>query len=310
MKKIVILFAFLTISFFAISQNKTESLFNGKDLTNWKMVPNDVPGFEVIDGVLVAKPRNGSNLFTEKWYGNYIFKFEYLLSEVGNSGALIRSDPQNAWGTGVEVQLLAPWTPYRDDLHCTGSMYGLVAVHNRPDETTGIWHEMEIKCDRQNVTISVDGQITTVAKVDTVKGMENKNIEGAVGFQGNHGRDGEFVKFRKVSIVDFDVVPEYVVKGFYEMDARFRKQAHKAAVSIGAPMIEHLTKMLSEKNVIAYTGAKQVLFDITAHTTAPNVAKLEKKNVIKALKKSSKQSDSKIVQDYINWLISMAESKK
>ncbi|MDD4729928.1 MAG: DUF1080 domain-containing protein [Dysgonamonadaceae bacterium] len=310
MKKTIILFAFLTISLLSFSQKETVTLFNRKDLTNWKMVPHDKPGFEVQDGILVAKPQNGSNLFSEKWYGNYIFKFEYLLSEVGNSGALIRSDPENAWGTGVEVQLLAPWTPYRDDLHCTGSMYGLVAVHNRPDETTGIWHEMEIKCDRQNVTISVDGQITTVAKIDTVKGMENKNIEGAVGFQGNHGKKGEFVKFRNISIQDFDTDPEYVAKGFYENDARFRQQAHKSAVSIGAPMIDGLTKMLSQDNVMAKAGAKQVLFDIVAQATAPDVSKLEKKNVIKALKKNLKQSKSKSVSEYLDFLQNIAESKK
>jgi hypothetical protein len=229
---------------------------------------------------------------------------------VGNSGALIRTDPKNAWGTGVEVQLLAPWTPYRDDLHCTGSMYGLVAVHNRPDETTGIWHEMEIKCDRQNVTISVDGQITTTAKIDTVKGMENKNIVGAVGFQGNHGQDGEFVKFRNISIIDFDVEPDYVAKGFYEEDVRFREQAYKAAVSIGAPMIEPLIQMLSEENVMAHAGAKQVLFDIIAKATAPDVDKRDKKNVIKILKQSSsKQTYSKSVSDYLNWLLTMAKSK-
>ena len=309
MKKTVILLVFLTISLLAVTQNKTYQLFNGKNLTNWKMVPNDMPGFDVTDGVLVAQPRNGSNLFTEKWYGNYIFKFEYLLSKVGNSGALIRSDPKNAWDTGVEVQLLAPWTPYRDDLHCTGSMYGLVAVHNRPDETTGIWHEMEIKCDRQNITISVDGQITTTAKIDTVKGMENKNIEGAVGFQGNHGLDGEFVKFRNISIVDFDVEPVYVAKGFYEEDVRFREQAYKAAVSIGAPMIEHLVKMLSEENIMAHAGAKQVLFDIIAKATSPDVNKNDKKTVIKILKQSSSNKNySKSVSEYLDWLLKMAES--
>ena len=90
-----------------------------------------------------------------------------MLSKVGNSGVFIRRNP-SVPGDGFEVQLLAPWTPWRDDLHCTGSMYGHVAVTNRPDETTGLWYKMEIKCDRNIVTVSVNDTVTTVADIDTV----------------------------------------------------------------------------------------------------------------------------------------------
>ncbi len=94
---------------FSQKKQKAVSLFNGKDLSLWEM-SDDEPGFEVKEGVIVTTVQNGSNLFTKKQYGNYILRLEYMLSEVGNSGVLIRSDPANAWATGAEVQLLAPWT--------------------------------------------------------------------------------------------------------------------------------------------------------------------------------------------------------
>lgn len=310
MKKSVILLAFLVVTLASFAQKETTPLFNGKDLTNWKMLPGKVPGFEVSDGELVTTKNNGSDIFTEKWFGNFIFKFEYLLSEVGNSGVLIRSNPEDPWGTGFEVQLLAPWTPYRDDLHCTGSLYGYVPVHNRPDETTGIWHEMEIKCDRKKITVSVDGEITTVADLDTVKNVENKNLKGAIGFQTNHSHKGEFAKFRNVTIRDLDTEPNYVAKGFYDEDIRLRKLAYESAESIGAPMIEYLARMLSEENVMAKAGAKQVLFDITAQATAPNTSKLEKKNIKKALQTNLKQNHPKPTKEYFRWLLSMITSDK
>ncbi len=309
MKKTLIFFTLLGITFLGFTQNPNRftPLFNGKDLTNW-MMPGEVPGFEVSDGIIVAEPPNGSDLFTEKQYANFIFKFEYLLSEVGNSGVLIRSDPEDPWGTGVEVQLLAPWTPYRDDLHCTGSIYGHVAVTNRPDETTGIWHEMEIKCDRKNITISVDGEVTTVADIDTVESMEGKQLAGAIGFQSNHSDEGEFAHFRNVYIRDLDTEPGYVEEGFYEEDARLRELAHKAAESIGAPMIEPLATMLTEENPMAQTGAKQVLFDITAQSTAQDASASERKKVINALQKSLENCSSETAAGYLDWLLELAKS--
>jgi hypothetical protein len=231
---------------------------------------------------------------------------EYLLSEVGNSGVLIRCDPENAWGTGVEVQLLAPWTPWRDDLHCTGSIYGHVAVANRPDETTGIWHSMEIRCDRNTITISVDDAITTKARIDTVKTMEGKLLCGAIGLQVNHASaEGQFAKFRNIQIMELDADPEYVCKGFYETDSLLRSQAYAAAIDLGAIMIEPLSMMMSGEDPVAKSGSKQVLFDIVARATAPRGTEAYKDDVASALKKSARNTPSEITATYLEWLSGM-----
>ena len=76
---------------------------------------------------------------------------------------------------------------------------------------------------------------------------------------------------------------------------------------MGAPIIEHLARMLSEENAIAQSGAKQVLFDIAAQATVPGMENADKKVVIKALKKSSKQRNSQNASEYISWLLDMVK---
>ena len=229
-----------------------------------------------------------------------------MLSDVGNSGVLIRCDPEAPWETGVEVQLLAPWTPWRDDLHCTGSLYGHVEVTNRPDETTGIWHKMEIKCDRKTITVSVDDIITTLANTDTVKTMENKLLCGAIGLQVNHANiEGQYAKFRNIFIRDLDSDSEYITGGFNEKDTLLRSQAHVAAITLGAKMVEPLAIMMSGENPVTKTGSKQVLFDIVARATAPQTTEIYKNDVATALKNSAENISSEITRNYLKWLTGM-----
>lgn len=266
------------------------------------------PGFMVKDGILIGEPRNGSNLFTEAWYGNFILRFEYLLSSVGNSGVLIRSDPANAWQSGVEIQLLAPWTPYRDDLHCTASIYGHVAVTYRPDETTGIWHQMEIRCDRKRIEISVDDRVALTVDTDTVDSMIEKNLQGAIGFQSNHSKAGEFIHLKNIVLKNLDSDPDYVANGFLDEDARVRKQAHDAAVAMGSSMFDHIVRYLAGADVMARAGAKQVLFDITARVTAPGIEPEALAMWRKALTTELRTNSLPWVKDYLIWLLDMSGS--
>lgn len=308
MKNIILGSLFASLLFTSCVEQKNKGftpLFDGTDLHQWTLGPEG--GFEVIDSELYTGSfKEGNDLFTNQWYCNYVLRMEYLLSEVGNSGVLIRCDPKAAWQTGVEVQLLAPWTPTRDDLHCTGSIYGHVAVSNRPDETTGIWHSMEIRCDRNLITISVDDALTTQASIDTIKTMEGKLLCGAIGLQVNHaGKEGQFAKFRNIQIRELDADPDYVCEGFYEMDSLLRSQAYDAATDLGARMIEPLSMMMSGEDPVAKSGSKQVLFDIAARATAPQSTDDYKNNVASALKKSARSTSSEITGNYLEWLSGM-----
>ncbi len=291
----------------AADDTRFAPIFNGIDLSGWV----DRGGFGVEDGILVTRGKEGKDLFSEKTYGNYILRLEFMLSDVGNSGVQIRANPDNAYRGGFEVQLLAPWTPYRDDLHCTASIYGHVAVTNRPDETTGRWYRMEIVCDRKDIAISVNDEVCTHGNMDSVETLKDKNLRGAVGLQFNHAeKEGQWVKFRNLSIRDLDSEPEYVIKGFADTDWRVRQSAHDAAVALGSVMIGPLAAMMSGNDPMAVSGAKQTLFDITAAASAPGTDPDGKNALIAALQAqiNTLQPDtrpSQITRDYLIWLLGM-----
>jgi hypothetical protein len=309
MKKIIqISFLLFLLSTVCLAQNNDGfvSLFNGVDLNNWTL--NKKGGFEIADGELITRSSgNGYDIYLNDWYGNFIFRFEFLLSKTGNSGVFIRSMPAEEYpSAGVEIQLLAPWTPWRDDLHCTGSIYGHVAVSNRPDETPGIWHKMEIKCDRHVITISVDDKVTTMAKTDTVKTMAGVPLYGAIGFQGSHtSKPNQFARFRNIFIRNLDVDPDYVTKGFYEENEQLRKLTVEAAVKLGAVMVQPLANLMSGENPVAKNGAKQALFDLTVKASDPKTSKDRKTEVFDALKKSIKRSSSSDTLIYLKSLSAM-----
>ena len=307
MKKIASVIFFAAILIISVSaQNPNKSLFDGRDLTqHWIM-----PGFSISEGVIITDSPDGAdrNLFTRKQYGNFILRFEYFLSYLGNSGVLLRMDP-NDMSTWVEVQLLAPWTPTRPDLYCTGSVYGHVPVTDRPDETPGVWREMVIKYDRRLITVHVDGKLTTVADTDTVESLKDKPLFGAIGFQSNHSGVGEYAKFRNIYIRDLDLEPEYVITGFYEKDDLVRKQAHQAALSIGPRMIELLAEKMPEDDPVVHRGAKQGLFDIIAGATRPGASQNEKSLTARSLRSSIENCTSESTAEYLKWLLGMVESK-
>jgi hypothetical protein len=307
MKNIIYFISVLSlIALPGLSQDRDDfvSLFNGKDLTSWKL--QKPGGFEVVNGEMITRSSgSGTDIYSEKSYSNFILRLEFLLSEVGNSGVFIRRDP-SITSTGVEVQLLAPWTPYRDDLHCTGSIYGHVAVTNRPDETTGRWYKMEIKCDRNIITVSVNGKIATVADIDTVKTMAGMPFTGFIGFQGNHAeKAGQYAKFRNIFICDLDAEPCYVTKGFSGKTEMMRSQSLIAAVNLGAQMVRPLTDMMTGDDPMVKSGARQALFDIAAKASDPEAPASEKKKVLLAIKKSKKATSSEITANYLKWIAGM-----
>jgi len=312
MKKIVFL-ASLAIFSAAICQAQTKEnclpLFNGKDLTNWNL---QKPGaFEVVNGELITRSSGtGTDIFTSRRYSNFILELEFFLSEVGNSGVFIRQDP-TVPGSGFEVQLLAPWTPWRDDLHCTGSLYGHVAVTDRPDETTGRWYKMEIKCDRNEVAVSVNGKVTTRADIDTVKTMAGKPWSGFIGFQGNHAeKEEQYAKFRNICIRDLDAEPEYVITGFKSENELLRGYAMKSAVDLGAPVVSMLAAGMSDDNPMVQSLSKQALFDIAALASDPDEPASVKNGIKVELTASLNAATNEITKDYLKWLTGMISDGK
>src|SRR5262245_63426508 len=66
-------------------------LFDGKTLDGWKLVGKHGEGYGVKDGVIFCAHSGGGNLFTQKEYSDFIFRFEFKLEDGSNNGVGIRA---------------------------------------------------------------------------------------------------------------------------------------------------------------------------------------------------------------------------
>lgn len=113
------IYSICIILIFSISctSQKTESLFNGKDLSGWHVDvpdmddnPQAINPFIVRDGNLVSLGNPQGHLITDKSYENYKLDVEYRFTgEPGNCGVLVHaSTPRVLYGMfpkSVEVQM-------------------------------------------------------------------------------------------------------------------------------------------------------------------------------------------------------------
>jgi hypothetical protein len=278
-----------------------EPLFNGKDLDGWEKAD----GFVVEDGTILTRGKGAGDLYTEAEYGNYILRFDYMLSKVGNSGVFVRAEQTQPLEVGFEVQLLAPWSPYRDDLHCTGSLYGHVPVMSRPDESTDVWHAMEIVLDRDTVIVSVDGKAVTWAQTGRVESLQEKNLKGRIAFQGNHSDPQQWVKFKNVRLKNLDGDVGYVLQGFGRTDPQIRQRTREAAVELGEAAVPGLSQLMASSNPVGPAAARETLFEIAALASAPDVPPASRNGMRDLLGVERDKAESGEVKAYLEWLRGM-----
>jgi hypothetical protein len=183
-------------------------LFNGKDTTGWVYGDNKAgKGYQVENGVLFCTVKDGGNLFTEKEYGDFVFRFEFKLEENGNNGVGIRSplkgDPAYV---GMEIQILDDYgKEYKGKLRPAqyhGSIYDVVPAKQGALKPAGQWNTEEITAKGRHITVKVNGQTIVDANLDDVKDPATlkkhpglQRTTGHIGFLG-HGARVEFRNMR------------------------------------------------------------------------------------------------------------------
>ena len=180
-------------------------LFDGQTLNGWQ---GGKDGYEVKDGVLICKAKGSGNLYTDKEYGNFVFRFEFKLTPGANNGVGIRAPLQgDAAFVGMEIQIL-------DDDHENyngvkdyqrhGSVYGVIPAKRGFLKPAGEWNSQEITVDGTKVKVVlngetiVDGDIAEAREKGTIDGREHpglKRDKGYIGFCG-HGAELEFRNIR------------------------------------------------------------------------------------------------------------------
>jgi hypothetical protein len=204
-------------------------LFNGKDLTGWKLYPKpnpkdiqevikkeeggkviayygkltengtEVPLWRVEDGILIGSGPH-SHLFSERGdYENFRFRVEAMINDGGNSGQYFRTRFGPDFPQGYEAQINATHTdPIR-----TGSLYpsgGLgkyrneITVMNTAPHKPNEWFTQEVIAEGNHIIIKVNGKTT----VDWHDPRENRPKKGHFALQGHDS--GTVVKFRKIEV--------------------------------------------------------------------------------------------------------------
>jgi hypothetical protein len=101
-KRDLVLILMAVVSLTAFSQEKWETLFNGKNLKGWKKL-NGTAEYTVKDGIITGVSKiNTPNTFlaTEKLYGDFILELEFKVQDNLNSGIQFRSNSMKEYQNG------------------------------------------------------------------------------------------------------------------------------------------------------------------------------------------------------------------
>ncbi|MEM9015935.1 MAG: DUF1080 domain-containing protein [Verrucomicrobiota bacterium] len=191
------------------------SLFNGKDLTGWH---GDVEKYLVEDGILICQ-KGAKNLQTEEQYSDFVFRFEFKLTESGNNGLGIRVPPGGHPAIdGMELQILdhrgeryhhktedGKRHTWLKEWQVHGSIYGVFPAKTgylRPLEE---WNEQVVICVQDHVKVVLNGAVildADLSKLTPVDGKAHpglKNPKGHIVFAGHN----DHLEFRNIEIADF-----------------------------------------------------------------------------------------------------------
>ena len=157
--------------------------------------------------MLFSTVKDGGNLYTEKEYGDFVFRFEFKLTQNANNGVAIRAPlTGDSAYQGMEIQVLDDSGPaYKGKLRPAqyhGSIYDVFPAKSGFQKPVGEWNEEEITAQGRRITVKLNGTVIVDANLDDVKdeavlkkhpGLANK--KGHIGFLG-HGVRVEFRNMR------------------------------------------------------------------------------------------------------------------
>ncbi len=169
MRNILLIFLIFS-SQIGLAQNKKISLFNGSDLTGWKI--NGTEKWYVENGELVCESgpdKQYGYLSTDSSYYNFDLTLEFKLEANGNSGVFIRSSIEGTKISGWQVEVAPPGEH-------SGGIYesygrGWLILPKPEDEkmlnATG-WNKMRIRVLNNEVTSWLNGNEMVHLKDDKI----------------------------------------------------------------------------------------------------------------------------------------------
>jgi uncharacterized protein (TIGR03000 family) len=170
------------------------SLFNGKDLSGWKTVPEKADKtFTVKDSMIVVSGNPNGYFYTDKSFQNYILKFDWRYKRLdgledeskfqGNSGLLVHiQEPHKVWPKCIEVQGMnlnhGMLIPVSGAKLASGAKFDKEAL-TKARHKVGEWNTTEVTVKDGAINAKVNGAEVSSGNFDLPGGPFGFQSEGA-----------------------------------------------------------------------------------------------------------------------------------
>ena len=170
---------------------KPVQLFNGKDLTGWKMDRPGPPNWTVQDGNLVS-PGNGPELINHLKFQDFKLHIEFNCGKDSNSGVYVRGRYE------VQIETESEAEP---PSHHTAGVYGFLAPSPELPRKPDVWQSFEITVIGRRITVVQNGQ--TVINDQEIPGITGGALDSHEGLPGPiylQGGEKGHVAFRNIVV--------------------------------------------------------------------------------------------------------------
>ncbi len=167
-------------------------LFNGKDLTGWRMRHEDREHKWVVHDGILDNTGRGVDIITEDEFGDFELHIEYLVPKDSNSGIYLRGR--------YELQILDSLGKTYSYPAENGALYNQKHVDVEASKPAGEWQTIDITLKGMVLTVVLNGK--TIHDNVTIEGPTGGQLgddnppKGPLMLQGDHGP----VQFRNIRI--------------------------------------------------------------------------------------------------------------
>lgn len=185
----------LSVGTASIADDHAEVLFNGKDLTGWKIPKNNI-WWLVEDGVLQVRngpDQKGSILWSEAEFEDFELELEFkFISGTIDSGVHLRNEDQIQIGISGSLKRDMTGSPYIPKKGYPVEAEGVAELLKMDD-----WNSMKIEVNGMDYTVSLNGKKVMSYTSDT--GIP----KGPIGLQ-LHAKREMGIDYRNIRLVKRD----------------------------------------------------------------------------------------------------------
>jgi hypothetical protein len=175
---------------------KTEKLFNGKDLTGWKIYGTEKWFVEKGELICESGPdKQYGYLATEKQYKDFELTLEFFQESNGNSGVFFHSSIEGTKITGWQAEV-APLNSHTGGIYESYGRGWLIQPKAELEKflKVGEWNKMKVVVKGNNVTTWLNGQ-----QMITLDDEKIGSVTGKIALQ-IHDGGAVKVRWRKIMV--------------------------------------------------------------------------------------------------------------